>query len=251
MPAFHRSTSLLILSALTFVRYCVMELKFTHMWNCRKAFDTHQWVTEPDEVPPAVTPPTNDVEKVWPQYLPCLELVLGTGSRRDLKDHWPRKLSVLLEGLYGLNNIFIGMLSVWGYRIERLKVHPVIFELEKLSPCIALRHLRMLMLRPKSKAVSPIDFDEPLLVDPEHNAFRIASSDLPFLRVIMIRDALFWIQKDLLSTNLVIKLWAFPDAKTDALQSRIMIRSLSPRDWSFIEDIVETFRGPKNANSRV
>ena len=227
-----------------------MELKFTDMWNCRRAFDTHQWVTEPDEVPPAVTPPTNDVEEVWPQYLPCLELVLGTGNRRDLKDHWPRKLSVLLEGLYGLNNTFIGMLSVWGHRIERLKVHPVIFELEKLSPCIALRHLRILMLRPKSKAVSPIDFDEPFPVDPEHIALRIASSDLPFLHVIMIRDALFWIQKDL-STNLVIKLRAFSDVKTDALQSRIMIRLLSPRDWSFIEDIVETFTRPKHAKNRV
>ena len=225
------------------IRNGVTELTFTDIWNCRSIFDPHQWVTEPDEVPPAVTSPANDVETIWHHHLPCLELVLGTGSRYELKDHWPRKLSVLLGGLYGLNCDFIGTLSMWEYRLERLKVHPVIFELEKLSSCTTLRHLRILMLRPKPKAISPIDFDKPLPADPEQIASRIAFSDLPSLRVIMIRDALFWIQRDR-STNLITKLWAFSDAKSDALQSRIMMHSLSPRDWSFIEDIVETSLAP-------
>lgn len=139
----------------------------------------------------------------------------------------------------------------WSKRLQRIRIDQIEFTDEKFEPLVKtdFPELRILMLRPwktfnsgflRSNGKGSHDFLFSVQVPgtpaqkAEYLASRILEKGLPKLQALILGGYWFWISAS--------KLWRFSDAQSDPIQSKLIARLLSRRDWSFLR---ETYPPPE------
>ncbi|MCJ1358899.1 MAG: hypothetical protein MMC33_008899 [Icmadophila ericetorum] len=172
----------------------------------------------------------------------------GDKIRKDKKAQEHKTLDTLITNIYGFKPL-LTILSGWGFRLERLKIEPIDFQVmlnTQAVPDPALKSVRILVLQPRSEACTDQCSEETdvLPIDFLDLAQRIAAQGgFPNLKIIVMRDHQFWIERIGNSPDggggVSIKLWTVADAQADPRQKHEIHKSLSPRDWAFIEEILD------------
>lgn len=167
------------------------------------------------------------------------------GEAVNKKVQLQRTLDALFTEIYGFKPT-LTILTGWGFRLERLKIEPIDFAVMLSASTVldtSLKPVRILVLQPRSKDEANLPPLETLLsVKPVQLAQHIAAQEgLPNLKVIVIRESQFWIERGEGSSDASasIKVYDFSGALADPRQKAEINKCLSPRDWAFIEEILD------------
>ena len=168
------------------------------------------------------------------------------GEAANKKFQLQRTLDALFTDIYGFKPT-LTIMTGWGFRLERLKIEPIDFAVMLSANTVldpSLKPVRILVLQPRSKHEAHLPPLETLLsVKPVELAQHIAAQDgLPNLKVIVIRERQFWIERGYGSSDASasIKVGDLSDALADPRQKAEINKCLSPRDWAFIEETLDT-----------
>lgn len=181
----------------------------------------------------------------WNGTYSIQELVLGSRSPiffYRVRNEWKRQFPIptLKHYLYGYDNIENN--GRWGTKLQRLRIDHI--EIDDLNvddlsdPCHI--KLKILMLQPCKMRHDP-DRPSPSTESCESSRMKLASAiaaqALPTLRVIVIGPRWFWLERRDSVGGPASKVWEWPHAQEDAVQSIEMSKHLSDLDRTFLANV--------------
>ena len=193
----------------------------------------------------------------WSCSFSTQELVLGTLSPDFYRHMHPTpRPNTLRNSFYMPRKAIDG--PRWGSSLQRLRIDQLDFDGLMIDGFVTpeLAYLKVLMLHPWS--VRSSSSKSTVSLPSNMNSFKegrialgIISENLPRLRILVIGGYRFWVERRPAvnatddawvpsRSNTIkntMKLWHFLHAQNDAQQRVQIARSLSSRDWSFLDDI--------------
>ena len=182
---------------------------------------------------------TEDLENECLSSFIAQELVLGTEPKQYyFKRRSNRELNTISKRLQGSQE-HCAKLGRWGTNIRRMRIEDVPRSDSYFSDFAnpSLDNLKVLVIALCSAHRSEVESD--LLVE-RPIAEQIAAQKFPNLRIITVRAARFWLQREKptrlsLEKSIVVKIWRLSEALSDPEQRLEINRCLDDDDWRFMD----------------